>query len=101
MKIKECKVDDEAGVGCGHPQPSYRKAGLVLWREYQGNTGPAGPQGSGDPKRIMKPIEVRRILAKMTDEDLKLMGFDPKQSKPEWMVIQALAVAPPPVRPSV
>lgn len=49
----------------------------------------------------MKPAEVRRILAKMAPEDLKLMGFDPKQAKPEWMVIQALAVAPPPVRPSV
>ena len=27
--------------------------------------------------------------------------MDPKLSRPEWMVIKALAVAPPPVRPSV
>lgn len=32
---------------------------------------------------------------------MKLLGFDPKQARPEWMIIQALTVAPPPVRPSV
>ena len=42
-----------------------------------------------------------RILEKIPDEDLKLMGLDPKHARPEWMVIKALAVAPPPVRPSV
>jgi DNA-directed RNA polymerase beta' subunit len=41
------------------------------------------------------------MLAKISDEDVKLMGLDPRQSRPEWMIIQALAVAPPPVRPSV
>jgi DNA-directed RNA polymerase II subunit RPB1 len=29
------------------------------------------------------------------------MGFNPKISKPEYMIIRNLAVAPPPVRPSV
>jgi len=27
------------------------------------------------------------------------MGMDPKYSRPEWMIIKALAVCPPPVRP--
>lgn len=27
--------------------------------------------------------------------------MDPRESRPEWMIIKALAVAPPPVRPSV
>jgi DNA-directed RNA polymerase II subunit RPB1 len=29
------------------------------------------------------------------------MGMHPKWSRPEWMVIKVLAVAPPPVRPQV
>lgn len=29
------------------------------------------------------------------------MGMHPKASRPEWMIIKTLAVAPPPVRPSV
>jgi DNA-directed RNA polymerase beta' subunit len=42
-----------------------------------------------------------RIFKKINDEDLKLMGMDQKSSRPEWMIIKALAVCPPPVRPSV
>lgn len=42
-----------------------------------------------------------RIFKKISDEDLKLMGMDPRSSRPEWMIIKALAVCPPPVRPSV
>jgi DNA-directed RNA polymerase beta' subunit len=42
-----------------------------------------------------------RIFKKIQDDDLKLMGMDPKSSRPEWMIIKALAVCPPPVRPSV
>lgn len=61
---------------------------------------PAG-QGAGDPRRLLKAEEARAILAKINDEDLRLMGLDPVQSRPEWMVIEVLAVAPPPVRPSV
>jgi len=29
------------------------------------------------------------------------MGLDPIHSRPEWMIIKVLTVAPPPVRPSV
>ena len=42
-----------------------------------------------------------RLFKKIKDEDLKLMGMNPKSSRPEWMIIKALAVCPPPVRPSV
>lgn len=34
-------------------------------------------------------------------EDCLLMGFNPSISRPEYMIIRELAVAPPPVRPSV
>jgi len=42
-----------------------------------------------------------RLFKKIKDEDLKLMGMNRKSSRPEWMIIKALAVCPPPVRPSV
>lgn len=32
---------------------------------------------------------------------MKLLGMNPKNARPEWMIIQELAIAPPPVRPSV
>jgi len=98
-KIKECSRGEN---GCGQSQPTYRKVGLSIVREYKADAGGAAPgQGSGDPKKTLKAAEVRAMLAKISDEDVKLMGLDPRQSRPEWMIIQALAVAPPPVRPSV
>lgn len=29
------------------------------------------------------------------------MGMNPKESRPEWMIIKVLPVGPPPIRPSV
>lgn len=101
-KIKECELDAESGIGCGHTQPVYKKLGLQIERQYDGNKGPDRPGAiRGDPKKILKPEKVRKILSRISDEDLKLMGMDPKESRPEWMVISTLAIAPPPVRPSV
>ena len=42
-----------------------------------------------------------KIFKKISDENIRLMGMDPKNSRPEWMIISALAVSPPPVRPTV
>jgi DNA-directed RNA polymerase beta' subunit len=60
-----------------------------------------GGEVQGDTRQAFRPEDARAILEKICDEDLKLMGMDPRQSRPEWMVIKVLAVAPPPVRPSV
>lgn len=52
-------------------------------------------------KEIMLPSEVREWLAAVPDEDIKLLGLDPKFARPEWMVITALLVPPVSVRPSI
>ena len=54
-----------------------------------------------DRKQILNADEAFQVLRKIRDEDLHLMGFNKHYGKPEWMVIKNLAVAPPPVRPSV
>jgi DNA-directed RNA polymerase beta' subunit len=45
--------------------------------------------------------EACTVLRKIKDEDLRLMGFNKKQGRPEWMIIKNLPIAPPSVRPSV
>ena len=35
------------------------------------------------------------------DEDLSLLGYDPKTARPEWFILQALPVPPVTVRPSI
>lgn len=52
-------------------------------------------------ERMLLPTEVRDWLAKIPDEDLKLMGLDAQYSRPEWMVLTALLVPPVTVRPSI
>jgi DNA-directed RNA polymerase II subunit RPB1 len=42
-----------------------------------------------------------KILAGISDEDCRALGFDPRFSRPDWFLISVLPVPPPPVRPSV
>lgn len=42
-----------------------------------------------------------KIFKRISDENIRLIGMDPKNSRPEWMIISSLAVCPPPVRPTV
>ncbi len=41
------------------------------------------------------------ILRRISDEDCQTLGFNTKWVRPDWMLITALPVPPPPVRPSV
>ena len=41
------------------------------------------------------------ILKRITDNDSELMGFDPKLSRPDWMMITVLPIPPPTIRPAV
>jgi len=47
------------------------------------------------------PITIRERLSQIIDNDLKLLGYDPKTARPEWFVLQALPVPPVTVRPSI
>lgn len=51
--------------------------------------------------RRLKPDEIRDMLAKVSDEDLAILGIDSKESRPEWFVLSALLVPPVDVRPSI
>ena len=44
---------------------------------------------------------IRERFERIPDEDLRLLGFDPKNARPEWMILQVLPVPPVYVRPSI
>jgi len=54
-----------------------------------------------DSRVLMTPEYVQMLFKRLPNEDCKLLGFDPKYSRPEWMICSVLPVAPPSVRPSV
>jgi DNA-directed RNA polymerase subunit A' len=52
-------------------------------------------------ERRLKPDEIRDMLSKISDEDLAIIGVDPKTSRPEALVLNTLLVPPVDVRPSI
>ena len=54
-----------------------------------------------EPNVALQPEFILRAFQRITDEDCALLGFNPKYSRPEWMVCTVLAVPPLTVRPSV
>jgi len=52
-------------------------------------------------KRRLFPIEIRELLTKIPDEDLRLVGVNPGTARPEWGVLNLLLVPPVTVRPSI
>lgn len=50
---------------------------------------------------LLRPIEVRERLERIPDEDLEVLGLDPRNARPEWMVLTVLPVPPISVRPTI
>jgi DNA-directed RNA polymerase beta' subunit len=57
-------------------------------------------EDDSEPMKLQTEI-VLRCFQRITDEDVELIGFNPKFSRPDWMVCSVLAVPPLTVRPSV
>ncbi|MCW3135576.1 MAG: DNA-directed RNA polymerase subunit A' [Canidatus Methanoxibalbensis ujae] len=54
----------------------------------------------GGERRLM-PTDVRARLERIPDEDVRLLGMDPENARPEWMVLTVLPVPPVTARPSI
>ncbi len=54
----------------------------------------------GGATRLL-PVAIRERLERITNEDLELLGYNPKAARPEWFVLQVLPVPPLTVRPSI
>jgi len=52
-------------------------------------------------KKRLFPIEVREILVKISDDELRKAGINPSTCRPEWAVLTYLLVPPVTVRPSI
>ena len=98
-KVSRC--GDESDDGCGCKQPNkIRKEGLAsLYAEW--TKIESGDDAAGNVVIDLSCEMVLTILKKISDDDIKFMGFSPVFSRPEWMVCQVLAVPPPAVRPSI
>jgi len=95
-KIDICCHTDSDGKLCGNQQPSIK---------YNATDGTISMVYSGKNKNktsiILSATDIRRILDKVVDKDVELMGFDPKMVHPRNFVLSKLLVLPPCCRPFV
>ncbi|KAI8873392.1 Rpo21 protein [Ramicandelaber brevisporus] len=83
--------------GCGARQRQYNKVALDIFSSERATGGKKDP-GS---KRKLAARDALHILKKISDEDSLALGLDARWVRPEWLIVQALAVPPMAVRPSV
>lgn len=91
-KIKRCgamNID-----GCGTLQPKlFKQSGLCkIVAEFDGGDIADWP---------LTTDYVYKLFKRISDEDCMYMGYNPKWSRPEWMICTVLPIAPPTIRPSV
>lgn len=94
-KIKCC--GDDGSIGCNAMQPTkYSKDGpMKIVAEWKNKDS----ESNTDTEFTAE--DVLRIFKRISDEDMEIMGFNPKWNKPEWMITTVLPVPPPAVRPSI
>ncbi|MEM2875850.1 MAG: DNA-directed RNA polymerase subunit A', partial [Candidatus Bathyarchaeia archaeon] len=76
---------------CNSPQYKIEFTKPTIFREIR----------EGEGAQRLTPSMIRERLERIPDEDLGLLGFDPKRARPEWMILQVLPVPPVYVRPSI
>ena len=73
-----------------------RRQGLELTAEWKNVN-----EESQERKLPLTAERVYEIFKRITDEEIEILGMNPKFSRPDWMLITILPVPPLPVRPAV
>jgi DNA-directed RNA polymerase II subunit RPB1 len=93
-KKKKKSCDGEHGCGAKCPDKITKEGILKIameWKEAE----------SDIKKQIFTAEDVQRILKRISNEHIEILGFHKKFNRPEWMICSVLPVPPPAVRPSV
>ena len=98
---KKRRCGDKCNDGCGAVYPSTIKKEptsiaklAAIWKQRSGDN-------HEDLVLLWNALDVKKIFSRISDKDLKTMGFSIDYCRPEWLICSVLPVAPPYVRPSV
>lgn len=81
-----------------------RKAGIQLFATFKPRKSDEDdemPGGAQPEKKRFSAQDALNVFRLLTDETLETLGLNADYARPEWMILQALPVPPPPVRPSI
>ena len=65
--------------GCGFFQPKIRKIGVRIQVDFENREV---PEGISDRKFILTAERCKGIFERISDEDCRMMGFDPEYTRP-------------------
>jgi len=113
-KINVCGFKNKDGCGAIQPYTIKRDTRdnigklIAEWRKTDIGISEEEEEEKKDDKKeeVYNQVkwdadDVERILRRITDEDVTVMGFNKDYCRPEWLICSVLPVAPPSVRPSV
>merc|ERR1711871_904283 len=96
--IKRCGESSNDGCGCKQPDKIKLEGMATIVATWE-------KMDTGDEsEKVTKKLTAETVLKtfkRISDDDISFMGFSPTWSRPSWMMIEALPVPPPAVRPSV
>eukprot|EP00960_Hanusia_phi_P024641 726338-Hanusia_phi.AAC.1 len=95
------KSETQVDRGCGAPHPSILRAGLNFKVKYPTVSNEEHVDESLQGERELFADEALAILRRITDDDCEKLGLDPRFARPDWMIVQVVAVSPPHVRPAI
>ncbi|CAF3867330.1 unnamed protein product [Rotaria sordida] len=82
--------------GCERKQPIYRRSGLELVIEWKQTLNE-----NEEMKSKLSAARVLKIFQKISDPICEILGMNPQQTRPDWMILTVLPVPPMCVRPSI
>jgi len=82
--------------GCGRAQPIYRRSGFELTIEWE----EISDENQKDKSKL-PAARVLEIFKSIPDAICQILGMNPRQSRPDWMILTVLPIPPMSVRPSV
>jgi DNA-directed RNA polymerase II subunit RPB1 len=92
--IKDNLLKKNCVSNCGLVQPNViLETNLRLFYEFKEDE-------SSDKKKVLSPELCLYMFKRISNEDLVLLGMNPKWSRPEWMICTVLPICPPATRPS-
>lgn len=100
-KLTECP-----NCGAGQPSWSRNKEKNKIYQvsanfSKKGDQPSDQPTGSDERAPEFTTEVIYHILKAISDEDAMLMGFDPKISRPDWMIWTVMPIPPPQMRPTI
>lgn len=96
-RVKRCGASCKNGCGARKPDSVTRWDDMRLRMAWKASAS-AGEEAR---ELILTAADALRILRRVTDEDCRLLGLNPRFVRPERFICTVLLVPPPAVRPSV